>query len=163
MRGLAIIQLLGLALAMPLRARAPSDPTSFAAAADVQVLVTQMSKDMKPGQIFSWKRLVQAGTSVAAVEIWRGAGKPAVHPAQAEYVVVVAGTGSMVSGGTLVDPKTTNPNLVEGSRIEGGTTRTLAPGDVFLVPAGVPHWFDVPAGGSLALLGTKLPNPAPAQ
>jgi mannose-6-phosphate isomerase-like protein (cupin superfamily) len=78
-----------------------------------------------------------------------------VHPDQAEYVFVVTGEGTMVSGGRLVDPVTTNPTLIEGSRIEGGTTRSLHPGDVFLVPAGVPHWFGI-TGGRLVLLGTKI-------
>jgi mannose-6-phosphate isomerase-like protein (cupin superfamily) len=81
-----------------------------------------------------------------------------VHPDQAEYVVVIAGEGSMVSGGRLVDPATTNPTLIEGSRIDGGVTRRLRPGDVFLVPAGTPHWFGID-GDRLVLLGTKIGQP----
>jgi quercetin dioxygenase-like cupin family protein len=61
----------------------------------------------------------------------------------------------MISGGTLADAKVTRPDLTEGSRIVGGTTRTLKTGDVFLVPAGVPHWFGI-TGERLVLLGTKL-------
>jgi mannose-6-phosphate isomerase-like protein (cupin superfamily) len=148
--------LLGIAIAG--RAQAPTDPTAFAASADVQAQVADMEKGMKPGQIFAWKPLVRAGASVAAIEIWKGAGKPAVHPSDAEYVIVVAGSGTLISGGTMADAKPTNPSLIEGSRIVGGTTRRLAPGDVFMIPAGVPHGFEV-SGGKLALLGTKLPQP----
>jgi mannose-6-phosphate isomerase-like protein (cupin superfamily) len=139
---------------------AGSDPTGFASAAEIKVQVEAMRQAMKPGQGFMWRPLVRGGDSVAALEYWTKPGKPAVHPDQAEYVLVVAGAGTMVSGGRLVDPATTNPTLIEGSRIEGGTTRALHVGDVFLVPAGTPHWFGI-EGDRLVLLGTKIAQPAP--
>jgi mannose-6-phosphate isomerase-like protein (cupin superfamily) len=135
------------------------DLTGYASAADVKAQVEAMRRAMKPGQGFMWKPLVRGGDAVAALEYWKKPGKPAVHPDQAEYVVVIAGSGTMVSGGRLVDPVTTNPTLVEGSRIEGGTTRNLHPGDVFLVPAGTPHWFGI-SDDRLVLLGTKIAQPA---
>jgi len=140
-------------------AQTAGDPTGFAASAEVQAQVEAMRQDMKPDQGFMWRPLVRGGDAVAALEYWRRPGKPAVHPDQAEYVVVIAGEGTMVSGGRLADPVTTNPTLIEGSRIEGGTTRALHPGDVFLVPAGTPHWFGI-KGDRLVLLGTKIAQPA---
>jgi mannose-6-phosphate isomerase-like protein (cupin superfamily) len=134
------------------------DPTGFATPAEVQALVQSLEREMKPGQIFAMKPLVRAGISVASVELWKGPGRPALHPTDAEYAIVVAGAGTLVSGGILIDARVTNPGLTEGSRIEGGTSRRLAPGDVIMVPAGVPHWFGV--DGTLALLGLKLPQPA---
>jgi len=148
-----------LTAAFAVGAQAPQDTTAFATSADVQVQVADMDKGMKPGQTFAWKPLVRAGVSVAAIEIWKAAGKPAVHPSDAEYVIVLAGAGTLISGGTMADAKTSNPSLIEGSRIEGGTTRRLAAGDVFMIPAGVPHGFEV-SGDKLALLGIKLPQPA---
>ena len=143
----------------PLHARpAPADPTAFASAADVQEAVEAMRRDMKPDQGFLWRPLVRGGSAVAALEYWRRPAKPAVHPAEAEYVIVVAGGGTMVSGGSLVDAKQTKPDLIEGSRIEGGTSRTLRTGDVFLIPAGTPHWFGI-TGARLVLLGTKISQP----
>ena len=139
-------------------AQATGDPTGFASAADVKAQVESMRRAMKPGQGFMWKQLVRGSDAVAALEYWKKPGKPAVHPDQAEYVIVIAGNGTMVSGGRLVDPVTSNPTLVEGSRIEGGTTRPLHPGDVFLIPAGTPHWFGI-SGDRLVLLGTKIAQP----
>jgi quercetin dioxygenase-like cupin family protein len=136
-----------------------SDPTGFASAADVQAQVEQMRKAMKPGQGFLWRPLVRGGDAVAALEYWTKPAKPAVHPKQAEYVIVIAGSGTMVSGGRMLDPSPTNPDLIEGSGIEGGTTRKLHPGDVFLIPAGTPHWFGIDSD-RLVLLGTKIPQVA---
>ena len=141
-------------------AQTPADPTGYASAAEINAQVEAMRQAMKPGQGFMWRPLVRGGDAVAALEYWTKPGKPAVHPGQAEYVVVIAGEGTMVSGGRLIDPATTNPTLIEGSRIEGGTTRALHPGDVFLVPAGVPHWFGI-TGGRLVLLGTKIAQTVP--
>jgi mannose-6-phosphate isomerase-like protein (cupin superfamily) len=149
-----------LLLSSAVSAQTPTDPTGYASAAEIKAQVEAMRQAMKPGQGFMWRPLVRGGDAVAALEYWTRPGKPAVHPGQAEYVIVVAGEGSMVSGGRLVDPATTNPTLIEGSRIEGGTTRTLHPGDVFLVPAGVPHWFGI-TGERLVLLGTKIAQAAP--
>lgn len=132
-------------------------PSGFASAADVQAQLRQMLAEMKPEQGFMWRPLVRDGANVAAIEIWKKPGRPAVHPAEAEYAIVLEGSGMLVSGGTMVDPKVSKPNLVEGSRIEGGVTRPLGPGDVILVPAGAPHWFGI-TGERLVLLGIKLPG-----
>jgi len=136
-----------------------ADPTSFATAAEVKAQVAALDRTMKPGQGFAWAPLVKGGSAVAAIEIWKKPGRPAVHPEEAEYATVLAGSGTLVSGGTMADASTTRPGLVEGSRIDGGATRALCPGDTFLIPAGVPHWFGI-TGDRLVLLGTKLPQPA---
>jgi mannose-6-phosphate isomerase-like protein (cupin superfamily) len=151
--------LLGLAtLASPALAQTPPvNATSFSGASDVTAQVAAMAKAMKPGQGFLWQPLVRDGATVAGLEYWKTPGRPVVHPDQAEYVIVIAGAGTLVSGGTLADPVARKPDLTEGSRIVGGKTRTLGPGDVFLIPAGVPHWFGI-TGERLVLLGIKLPK-----
>ncbi|WP_029725272.1 cupin domain-containing protein [Sphingomonas sp. UNC305MFCol5.2] len=148
----------GIAAASAQTSRAePADPSGFSSGADVQVQLRQMLAEMKPEQGFMWRPLVRDGATVAAIEIWKKPGRPAVHPAEAEYAIVLEGSGTLVSGGTLADSKVSNANLVEGSRIEGGATRPLGPGDVLLIPAGVPHWFGI-TGDRLVLLGIKLPG-----
>ena len=133
-----------------------TDLTAFASGADVTTQVAAMAKAMKQGQGFAWQPLVRDGETVAALEYWKTPGCPAVHPDQAEYAIGIAGAGTLISGGTLEAAKPVKPDLTEGDRIIGGTTRTLKPGDVMLIPAGVPHWFGI-TGGRLVLLGTKLP------
>ena len=132
-------------------------PSGFASGAQVQAQLRDMLAAMKPDQGFMWRPLVRDGATVAAIEIWRKPGRPAVHPAEAEYAIVLEGYGALVSGGTMGDPKAKNAGLIEGSRIESGATRTLGPGDVILIPAGVPHWFGI-TGDRLVLLGVKLPG-----
>ncbi|AOH87036.1 cupin [Sphingomonas panacis] len=137
----------------------PTDPTGLAKAADIQAQVATMAREMKPGQNFAWRPLLRDGATTAALEYWTAPGKPAVHPTDAEYTTVIEGAGTLVSGGRMIDPVTTKSGMIEGSRIEGGTTRDLKPGDVILIPAGIPHWFGI-TGGKLVLLGMKLARPA---
>jgi quercetin dioxygenase-like cupin family protein len=136
---------------------AAAAPSGFASGADVQAQLREMLAAMKPDQGFMWRPLVRDGATVAAIEIWKTPGRPAVHPAEAEYAIVLEGSGTLVSGGTLADQKVKNATLIEGSQIEGGATRTLGPGDVILIPAGAPHWFGI-TGERLVLLGLKLPG-----
>jgi mannose-6-phosphate isomerase-like protein (cupin superfamily) len=132
-------------------------PSGFASSADVQAQIREMLSAMKADQGFMWRPLVRDGATVAAIEIWKKPGRPAVHLAEAEYAIVLEGFGTLVSGGAMADPTARNANLIEGSQIEGGVTRTLGPGDVILIPAGVPHWFGI-TGDRLVLLGIKLPG-----
>lgn len=144
-------------LVAPALACIAAAPAEVADTAAITAQVAAMDREMRPDQGFAWRPLLQDGERTAAIEIWKKPGRPAVHPAQAEYAIVLDGAGTLVSGGTLVNASTTRADLIEGDRIEGGVTRKLARGDVLLIPAGVPHWFGV-QGKRLVLLGTKLPT-----
>lgn len=135
---------------------AQSAPADAASAAEIRTKVAAMATRMGRST-FAYEPLVRDGKTVAALEYWKAPGKPAIHPDEAEYAVVIEGSGTLVSGGNMLDATEVRPGFVEGSRIIGGTTRRLAAGDVILVPAGVPHWFGI--DGKLVLLGMKLPTP----
>lgn len=63
------------------------------------------------------------------------------HTLDTDIFYVVDGSATFVTGGRAVDSKTTAPNEMRGTRIDGGETRHLAKGDVLVIPPGVPHWF----------------------
>jgi uncharacterized protein GlcG (DUF336 family) len=74
------------------------------------------------------------------------AGVAEVHTKDADIIYVQDGSATFVTGGTVVEPKPTDLNEIRGKEITGGDTRTIATGDVIIVPAGTPHWFkEVPA------------------
>ena len=64
-----------------------------------------------------------------------------VHARDTDIFHVLEGTATLVTGGRVVDGKATAPDEIRGARIEGGTARPLAKGDVVIVPSGVPHGF----------------------
>jgi glc operon protein GlcG len=69
------------------------------------------------------------------------AGQAEVHTRDTDIIYVLEGSVTFVTGGTVVEPRTTGPDEIRGARIDGGTARALNKGDVVVVPAGVPHWF----------------------
>jgi mannose-6-phosphate isomerase-like protein (cupin superfamily) len=83
-----------------------------------------------------------------------------VHGRDTDIFYVLDGTATLVTGGRTIDARTTRPDEVRGSGIDGGTARPLAKGDVVIVPSGVPHWFrDVQA--PFLYYTVKVTGPAP--
>ncbi|MEJ7666399.1 MAG: cupin domain-containing protein [Hymenobacter sp.] len=65
--------------------------------------------------------------------------KPAgalAHPGNSELLYITEGSGTMVTGGTLVAAADGKP-----ASIANGVTQRFTKGDVFVVPVGSPHWF----------------------
>ena len=69
------------------------------------------------------------------------AGQVEVHDKETDVLHVLEGEATFVFGGTMVGGKTTRPDQWLGTDITGGETHHIAKGDVFVIPAGVPHWF----------------------
>jgi mannose-6-phosphate isomerase-like protein (cupin superfamily) len=73
-----------------------------------------------------------------------GDGAAEVHNTQVDVMTIVSGEGTVIVGGTVVDGKQTGPNEIRGKSINGGERHPMAVGDVFHIPAGVPHQMLVP-------------------
>jgi len=60
-----------------------------------------------------------------------------------EVYYMLEGTATLVTGGTLKDERREPPTTttVRGSRIEGGVSRKVVPGDVIIIPGRTPHWW----------------------
>jgi quercetin dioxygenase-like cupin family protein len=64
-----------------------------------------------------------------------------IHPLDTDIFYVLEGSATFITGGTAVEPKTTEPDEIRGTTIQGGESHHLAQGDVIVIPKGVPHWF----------------------
>ena len=69
------------------------------------------------------------------------AGQVEVHDKETDVLYVVDGEATFVFGGTMVGGKVSRPEQWLGTDITGGETHHIGKGDVFVIPAGVPHWF----------------------
>lgn len=77
-----------------------------------------------------------------------------VHAQVTETYVIISGEGTLVTGGTLANPRafpadnevvTTLAGPSTTGPIQNGTRRRVKTGDVIVIPAGVPHgWTEVP-------------------
>lgn len=70
-----------------------------------------------------------------------GPGMVEVHTKDTDILYVVSGSATVVTGGTMVDGKSTAPDEIRGREITGGETLHLVVGDAMIIPDGVPHWF----------------------
>ena len=70
-----------------------------------------------------------------------GPGMAEIHTKDADVIYVLDGAATLVTGGRAIDAKLIEADELRGSGIEGGETRHLKQGDVIVVPAGLPHWF----------------------
>ena len=85
-----------------------------------------------------------------------GSGLAEVHDKEADVMMISTGTVTMVTGGTVVDGKTTAPGETRGASIQGGTEIQLGPGDILHVPAKVPHQMKLAPGATVTYFVTKV-------
>jgi glc operon protein GlcG len=73
-------------------------------------------------------------------------GMAEVHTRDTDIIHVLGGQATFVTGGSVVDGKTTAPDELRGTSIASGERRRIGKGDVLIVPAGTPHWFQEVSG-----------------
>ena len=73
-----------------------------------------------------------------------------IHSEVTEIYTVLAGSGTLVTGGSLLNPKEreiTPLRMLQsgpgwtGSGMEGAVFREVVEGDIIVIPAGTPHYF----------------------
>ena len=111
------------------------------------------------------------GYNVAVGAIHRPQSPPgvaAVHFKVSEIYHVIDGAATLVTGGTVVNPKPRPPDSESvkfedgpgesGSAIQGGVSQRIKAGDVVIIPAGTPHWFSSIEGSISYLVVRVDPN-----
>ena len=88
-----------------------------------------------------------------------------LHDRVTEVYHIITGSGTFETGGTLVDGKPVDltPEAAGPSTrgtIPGGETRPIGPGDVVVIPPGVPHRFSH-LDGDITYLVTRIEAPRP--
>jgi len=78
------------------------------------------------------------------------------HKHFADFLFVVDGEGTELTGGTLVDAKEGPNGEVRGTRLEGATPHVLHKGDVIHIPAGTPHQAIEAPGQSITIYVIKV-------
>src|SRR2546430_3073368 len=124
--------------------------------AEVQALVQKPAGDRVSDQAI---RVVNVNgeynVGVGVVHRAKTSGKDAPsgieHAQITEVYHVIEGTGTLVTGGTLDNPReipADNPVVTVlngpstgGTGIQGGVSRKIAPGDVVIIPPNTPHWL----------------------
>lgn len=105
---------------------------------------------------FKSDTLAKAGNHRFMVVHREATGEVEYHATEADVVFIQSGSATLVYGGTIVNGRTTAPNEIRGESIKGGMERKVNPGDVFTVPAKLPHQMKLAPGTQLNYFAVKI-------
>lgn len=87
-------------------------------------------------------------------------GEPEVHDRWIDVTIVQSGRATLLTGGRVDGGHLALGGEHRGGTIVAGTPHPIATGDLFVVPAGIPHQFQVARGDSVRYLTIKVLQPA---
>jgi len=130
---------------------------------DIMSLVDKAKADRKGDAPVTAEPILSLAPYRAQLEYRPGNAPAAVHEKDAELMVVLEGTGNIVTGGKLVDEKRVNAANLTGPSIADGMSHMVVKGDMILVPANTPHQITATGGAPIVLMTMHVPFPAPAK
>jgi mannose-6-phosphate isomerase-like protein (cupin superfamily) len=136
---------------------APSDSAAveFYPAARLAQITSELARRADPGQTFG------GHSQFHYVESRRvDSGSPEIHDHWIDVTFVQAGRATLLTGGRVDGSRLVSAGEHRGGRIMGGTSRAIAAGDLFVIPVGVPHQFQVMRGDSIVYLTIKIAGDA---
>jgi mannose-6-phosphate isomerase-like protein (cupin superfamily) len=133
---------------------AETKPTlaTYVTSADIQAIFKQAPENGVTDKQIRSVSVGKGNVAVAAVYRSAKANNGSIqHDQVTEVYTIIEGSGTLVSGGKMANPERLKPDdptvrilagpSVRGGPIDNGDSRKVGPGDVIIIPAGVPHWF----------------------
>ena len=132
------------------RQQAPTDRAADFPLAELEAIVQEMDADQR-----TTVRLLEGGSYNVNIRRIRGGETALMHPRTTDVYVIREGSGTLVTGGQIVDEDGEPVDGERGAAIQGGEERVIGAGDLIFIPAGVPHgirettgitWFNIRFG-----------------
>jgi mannose-6-phosphate isomerase-like protein (cupin superfamily) len=79
-----------------------------------------------------------------------------IHENFADFLFVVQGSATILTGGTVEGAETVSPGEIRGTTVLNGTRTTLNQGDIVHIPATVSHQLLVSQGGTFICFVIKV-------
>lgn len=86
----------------------------------------------------------------------RHSGGGELHQNFADIFYILDGHAAVITGGHLVEEKTSGPGEIRGKGVEGGSRQEVKAGDVVHIPAGMPHQMVLADGDSVTYFVVKV-------
>jgi mannose-6-phosphate isomerase-like protein (cupin superfamily) len=151
---------LAIAMASSASAQQAAPPTTvFMSDKDIMGLIDKAKADRKGDAPVTAEPILLLAPYRAQLEYRPGNASAAVHEKDAELMVVLQGTGNIVTGGKLVDEKRINANNLSGTSIADGDAHAVVKGDMILIPANTPHQVTPTGGAPIVLMTMHVPFP----
>ena len=104
----------------------------------------------------SGSTLASYGNLALKLSVRTTSGGGEIHAHYDDLMIVERGSATLVSGGTVIDPKADSDGETRGTGIQNGKQQAIAVGDVVIVPAGVPHQLLIPPGTTYRAMVAKI-------
>ena len=134
----------------------------FSAGADIPALIAKAKADRKGEAPLVIEPILSLAPYGVSLEYRPLAAPASLHEKDAEIMYVLEGSGTIVTGGKLVDEKRSNAANLNGTSIAGGKSQAVVKGDVLIVPENTPHQVLPGGGDAIVLMTLHVPRPAPA-
>jgi len=146
------------------------EPSPYISASDIQTALNALDPKLV-GSRTGGSIPVAAGKAPGVVRRRMSGPQYAItHTRTVEYIVVTKGTGTLVTGGSLIPPTidtdpypNSDPNATIRSAVgvTGGLARRVGPGDVIVNLPGTPHWLSQ-IDGTIEYVEIAVANVDPA-
>jgi mannose-6-phosphate isomerase-like protein (cupin superfamily) len=93
--------------------------------------------------------------SITILAVRTRSGRAELHATSADAFFVVQGHATLVTGGTIINPRGTEE--VRGDSVQGGARAELRVGDVVHIPANTPHQLLLDGTGPFVYVLIKVP------
>jgi len=146
------------------------EPSPYMSAADIQAALGQLDPKLvasRTGGAIDFAKDKAVGVVRRRM---KGPQYAITHTRTVEYIIVIKGTATLVTGGQLIPPTidtdpypNSNPNATIRSEVgvKGGLARKIGPGDVIVNLPGTPHWLSE-IDGAIDYFEIQIGNTDPA-
>lgn len=143
-----------IALSIPAFAQSGSKAELFSASQireQLAALDTQAAASGSAGQT-----LADYGSHKVQISVRTTSGGAEIHAHFDDVMIVQQGSATLITGGTVAEPKTSPDGETKGTSIQGGKSQTISVGDLVTVNAGVPHQIIVAPGTTYSAVVVKV-------
>jgi len=96
------------------------------------------------------------GSHALKLSVRTSSGGAEVHAHFDDVIMVTQGQATLITGGTVIDPKTDQDGETKGASIRDGKSQLISAGDIVHVPAGTPHQMTIAPGVLFSAVVVKV-------
>jgi hypothetical protein len=146
------------------------EPSPFMSQADIKSALDRLDPNLVRSRTGGAVDVAKGKAPGVVRRRMRGPQYAITHTRTLEYMVVTKGTGTLVTGGTLIPPTidsdpypnaSPNATIRSDAGVKGGLARKIGPGDVIVNLPGTPHWFSE-IDDAIEYVEIQIPNVDPA-
>jgi mannose-6-phosphate isomerase-like protein (cupin superfamily) len=140
--------------ALMLGAQNPSDLFTATKLKDLTKKLAAESK--QKGGAFAGETLTRYGNHLTMLAHREQTGSSELHEKVADFLYIIDGDATVITGGKMVNGKTTEPNEIRGTSIQGGQSQKMGVGDIIHVQANTPHQMILAPGHTVTYFVIKV-------